>query len=411
MSLYLASRTNHLKKILTNFFALQKMPQADRWLVKELAQNKKFGSKDRKWYSEQFFLIIRNLYAIIYNEHFKDLGIENFKNEISNPQKFWNFVQNTKVESCLFHLETGFENLDSSNNEFIKNNIPLWLEPHLKDRYQNLNQDYENFDIFLQHLCHRPLLWIRINHANKTNEVLSNLKSNEYTFEQSDFPETFKIFGNKSILNLDSFKNGLFEIQDYASQCIGRAIEIHPNQNIWDACAGGGGKTLQIASLLNNSGTVFASDIRSFKLEELKNRANRAQFLNIQTFEWDAIQPFNNQKTNQNIKNFEGFDRVLVDAPCTSSGTWGRNPDAKYKIGLAEIEQSAHTQLSILNSVCSSVKHGGKLIYATCSVFEQENESVVHLFLNNHSNFKLCSMSIVGNQNSDTMFVAVMENL
>ena len=199
-----------------------------------------------------------------------------------------------------------------------------------------------------------------------------------------------------------------FEIQDLASQHIGESIEVKGKQSVWDCCAGGGGKTMQIAAQLRNKGVIYASDIREFKLEEVKKRAKRAQFFNVRCLPWkgETLPPFQNE-----IQIKGGFDWVLVDAPCSSSGTWRRNPDAKYRIQCESISELNILQLQILSKASEAVVPGGRLVYSTCSWICEENEWLVESFLKAYPQFKLLQQNLLGSpkENADTMFRAVME--
>jgi 16S rRNA (cytosine967-C5)-methyltransferase len=179
---------------------------------------------------------------------------------------------------------------------------------------------------------------------------------------------------------------------------------------VWDACAGGGGKTLHIASHLMGKGAVYASDVRGYKLDEVKMRARRANISNIRTLVWNgkSLPAFPKE-----IASREGFHRVLVDAPCSSSGTWRRNPDGKYRITPLEIEELSALQFSILSCASRAVKKDGLLIYATCSFFCDENEAVVGKFIESAPEFELVSSQINGSpmHDSDTTFTAVMKRL
>ncbi len=184
-----------------------------------------------------------------------------------------------------------------------------------------------------------------------------------------------------NLYSLETFRGGLFEVQDLASQMIGLSCAPRPGERWWDACAGAGGKSLQLASIMEGKGTVVASDIREYKLDDLRKRARRADLHNIRCEAWDGS-PLKKSKQGS-------FDGVLVDAPCSCSGTWRRNPDARWTGSASEIPEMAMLQLKILSAAASGVRKGGVLVYATCSLFVPENEAVVDKFMESCPEFRL----------------------
>ena len=186
--------------------------------------------------------------------------------------------------------------------------------------------------------------------------------------------------GRASFPSLASYREGLFEVQDLDSQAIGHVCAPTPGQRWWDACAGGGGKSLHLARLMSGKGTVVASDIRDYKLVDVRKRAVRADLHNIVCRPWDG-RPLDPRKA--------AYDGVLIDAPCTCSGTWRRNPDARWRTTRADIDELPRSQAAILDAACNAVKPGGVLVYATCSVFTRENRDVVAGFLARHADFRL----------------------
>lgn len=396
-----AYRKFHLQNLIEKIFALPQMPQLDRFISLEFSKNKKYGSQDRKWYSEKLFSIFRRLYLILYQSKYKSTSQEVFTKEIHDEATFWSAVKTIPFEK-LYALS---ENRHS-NESLLTCSIPLWLEPYLKRRFTTESELNSFLDIQNQ----RPLLWIRLNHSDKYNEVIEDLKVNDFVVNNSSNPNTLSISGTKSVYLLDSFQKGFFEIQDYASQKIGYALNAKPGDYIWDACAGGGGKTMQIASILNNKGVVYATDIREYKLEEVKRRAKKAQFFNVRTMVWNGKEL---PAFPKEVQNKKGFNCVLIDAPCSASGTWRRHPDAKYKTDSKSINELTDLQFSLLSAASPATKIGGKLVYGTCSVFVEENEDIINKFLGQNTNFKLVRMSMLGAplENADSMFVAVLEKI
>lgn len=176
-----------------------------------------------------------------------------------------------------------------------------------------------------------------------------------------------------------SFKQGLFEVQDEGSQLISFLVEPRRGEMVADFCAGAGGKTLHLGALMANAGTLYAFDVVPKRLAQLKLRAKRAGLDNVRVI---AI---SNERDTRVQRLYGKMDRVLVDAPCSGTGTLRRNPDIKWR----EIDLVAlvDEQKRILASAAKLVKPGGRLVYATCSILTAENEKVVADFLQTHTNF------------------------
>lgn len=186
-------------------------------------------------------------------------------------------------------------------------------------------------------------------------------------------PEALRLRERKSLFTTAAFKEGLFELQDAASQRIAPFLEVEPGMRVVDACAGAGGKTLHLAALMRNKGRIIALDIHKWKLEELRRRARRngAGIVEARLVE-DA----------KSIKRLSlGADRVLLDVPCSGLGVLRRNPDTKWKLSAEELERLRVVQRDILRSHSRMVKPGGKLVYATCSILPAENERQIGAFL------------------------------
>ncbi len=177
--------------------------------------------------------------------------------------------------------------------------------------------------------------------------------------------------------SLASFRAGLFEIQDEGSQLLGMLVDAPPTKVV-DACAGAGGKTLQLAAQMKNRGELFALDIETRRLEDLKDRARRDGVHNVRVKEIPKEGP----EVAAALKFLEGkADRVLVDAPCTGTGTFRRKPDARWRLTEPEIAEHAQRQGRLLDAFAMMVKPGGRMIYGTCSILREENEDVIEAFL------------------------------
>jgi len=179
------------------------------------------------------------------------------------------------------------------------------------------------------------------------------------------------------------FKDGLVEVQDEGSQLVALLADARPGQAVLDLCAGAGGKTLAMAATMQNKGRLVACDTHSGRSERATQRLRRAGVHNVTRRVIEA-------EGDKWLKRQAGsFDRVLVDAPCSGSGTWRRNPDAKWRLSEENLTNLTALQGRILDQAAALVKPGGHLIYATCSLLPEENDRQVDAFLARHADFTL----------------------
>lgn len=217
----------------------------------------------------------------------------------------------------------------------------------------------------------RSPLWLRLQTAHPES-VYDEFRNRGWTWRTSlILPEAVEVLSDADVTSTDAFKHGRFEVQDLGSQLLLAAVEPLKNQRWLDACAGAGGKTLQLARLLGPGGSVVAHDIRPAALEELAERARRAALTNV------SISP----------RPAGVYDGVLVDAPCSGTGTWRRSPHLKWCTSSETIREAAELQKNVLAQFSAHVAPGGVLVYATCSLCRQENEGVVESFLAGHREF------------------------
>lgn len=230
----------------------------------------------------------------------------------------------------------------------------------------------------------RPPVWLRANPVEAVDELSQGFQEKEIAVElHPRVKGAMALRGARgNLYELAEFRAGRFELQDLASQGIGLACAPSPGERWWDVCAGGGGKSLHLGSLMQGKGMLLATDIREYKLEELRRRARRAGLHSLRAEPWDG--------TRIKRQWHDAFDGVLVDAPCSGSGTWRRNPDARWRVTPEDIAELAETQGRILDIAAPAVKPGGRLVYATCSALTQENADVVGAFLASHPGFALC---------------------
>jgi len=187
---------------------------------------------------------------------------------------------------------------------------------------------------------------------------------------------------------LPLMREGLYIIQDEASQLVTAMMDPKPGERILDACAGPGGKATHTSQKMENQGEIYALDVSKGKLDLIEEMCQRLEIKNVKTIKGDAAQSLP-------IPQGSKFDRILADVPCSGFGTIRRNPDLKWRRGVEDIKRLSKLQLSILKNLAVYVKEGGILIYSTCTVFHEENEDVVERFLGGNPEFQLDRMDHV----------------
>lgn len=241
--------------------------------------------------------------------------------------------------------------------------LPAWFQSHCPEAFAPPHLDA---------LLARAPIWVRLQ-ANDRSMVLDEFRRKGW--EPCDTPvspDAFALPPNAEVASTDAYRRGFVEIQDLGSQMVLAHVPLPTGQRWFDACAGAGGKTLQLAHVLGSAGRVDASDIRPAMLEELRERATRARLTNVRT-----------------VRAADGlYDGVLVDAPCSGTGTWRRLPHMKWHTQPDMIPRFAAQQLEILTANAAHVRPGGLLVYATCSLSHVENRDVASAFLDAHPDFR-----------------------
>ncbi len=194
-------------------------------------------------------------------------------------------------------------------------------------------------------------------------------------------PDALVLRKKGNIFKLESFRKGLFEVQDPSSQAVAPFLQAEPGMRVVDACAGQGGKTLHLSALMQNKGQIIAMDDVEWKLQELIKRASRSGASNIRTVVVSG---------SKSYKRMRGTaDRVLLDVPCTGLGSLRKNPDIKWTFSLETLNRLKDLQREILEKYSPLAKVGGKMVYATCSILPSEGEEQIEWFLKDHENWSL----------------------
>lgn len=273
---------------------------------------------------------------------------------------------------------------DAKNLDTAPQAVLLNLAEWQYDRFNN--QFGEQTESELKALNQTASLDVRVNIAQTTvddaKKALSKLGLESSAMALS--PIGLRLEPTTQLTQSPSYRYGAVEIQDEAAQVASLLAGAKPKMSVVDYCAGGGGKTLALAAQMENKGQVYALDIDLARLRAIKPRIDRAKLHNIQTHK------LGNEKTNQLMYELaDNIDITFVDAPCSGTGTWRRAPDARFNLTEDTLNQIVQRQSQILESAAKLVKQGGRLIYATCSLFTEENEAQVTKFLENNPEFEL----------------------
>lgn len=441
----------HAVRLWQQYLSGTQLPPLDNWLAQALKKHRQFGKRDRYWYSEILFAAVRFGYFALFLEDvgkhsaafadatkFESLLVsfaERYRQpedvlaawKTFPPEKFFHLIGKRyacenpgagwpiecqlkdalrqRYDQVFDAFQQSLAHTEDLRVHLLWQGIPLNFTEALTIRQATSHWSTNEVHTFLQRQAVRPPLWIRLNYSERKAEVLAELLSHQANV--SEYQGTLKVQCARSLFEFEAYQHGLFEIQDYASQQIGACVAAKPGECVWDCCAGEGGKTLQIAARMKNRGVIYASDIRAYKLKELRRRVSRAQFDNVRTVAWDGktLPLFPLEITKR-----AGFDWVLVDASCTSTGTWRRNPDAKFRVTPPFVEELTRLQTQLLGNAARAVRCGGHLVYSTCSWLVAEDEAIVAQFLATHPNFQLIKQQLYGNpfDDADAMFSAVL---
>jgi len=268
----------------------------------------------------------------------------------------------------------------------LRSNLPQWLFDKLVARYG------EDETLLMAQALNTPApLDLRVNALKATREeIIEALAQAPILCEPTPYALLgLRVLKKPTVQNLPLFKDGSIEVQDEGSQLLAQVLGAKRGEMVVDFCAGAGGKTLALGASMRNTGRLYAFDVSEKRLSKLKPRLARSGLSNVHPV---LIAHENDSK----VKRLAGkIDRVLVDSPCSGLGTLRRNPDVKWRQSPESIVELNAKQISILSGAARLVKPGGRLVYATCSLLDEENEGIVTQFLSSHEDFTLLPMSEV----------------
>ena len=345
---------------------------ADKVIEKVLRYDKRWGARDRAFIAETTYDIVRwkRLYSEIAEVH----------EPYSRPHLFrlfavWCVLRGVKIPDWKQLEGTPERRIKGRFDELSKirkfrESVPDWM-----DELGEKSLGNELWTKEIAALNQQADVILRTNTLKIARPQLKTFLAKESIETEilEGYPDALRLKERKNVFTTGAFKDGLFEVQDASSQLVAPYLEVEPGQRVIDACAGAGGKTLHLASMMQNKGQLIALDIYESKLKKLKVRARRNGVHNVETRVIDS---------NKVIKKLHNSaDRVLLDAPCSGLGVIRRNPDSKWKLEPEFIDRIMGVQQDILQNYSKMVKKGGQMVYATCSILPQENSDQVKKFL------------------------------
>ena len=311
--------------------------------------------------------------------------------------------------------------VDPAQPRDVRLNVPAWLDPLLVEQFG------DGIDDELAALAGEATVDLRVNTLKASREeAIAALAEDGIVAEPTPYsPIGLRLEGRTPLGACRAFREGLVEPQDEGSQLVALLTDARPGGSVLDLCAGAGGKTLALAAAMGDQGRVLACDTAEGRLRRGRPRRERAGVTIVdERVLASAADPWI-------AANGQGFDRVLVDAPCSGSGAWRRNPETKWRLTEPGLKELIETQSDLLNTAALLVSPRGRILYATCSVLPSENECVVEAFLARNAGFRLVPLTdlwpvVIGGacpagsaylmltpfrHGTDGFFVAVMEQM
>ncbi len=359
---------------------------ADTTLSRYFKDHPRLGSRERGAVAEGIYAVLRN------KSFFTDFA-EAGSSPTMRRLTIMGLAEAMGVDSLggLTDDETAFLNRINEIDRTLmpvqmRSNLPKWLFDKFVAQYG------QEETLALSHALNQPApLDLRVNSIKTTREeAMTRLLEAPVAAVPTPFaPLGLRVLKKPALQNLPIFQEGGIEVQDEGSQILSQIVGAKRGEMVVDFCAGAGGKTLALGALMRNTGRLYAFDVSEKRLAKLKPRMARSGLSNVHPVQIA-------HERDAKVKRLAGkIDRVLVDAPCSGMGTLRRNPDVKWRQKEDAILEMQEKQIGILDGAARLLKGGGRLVYATCSLLEEENQRVAENFLATHPEFDLVPMSTV----------------
>jgi len=353
---------------------------ADAVLSRFFRNHREAGRQDRALIAETVYAVLRRwrlLHAIVPEAGSRQLVLAAWISQLgAGPGDLQGMLRQGEIEWAA-----GVESRARAEQPFeVQCDLPDWLIAALRRRWDDAS--------LLGHaraLQQPASLDLRVNLLKRSREeALAMLAADGIQGTPTPYsPAGIRVQGNPAINRHALFLSGDIEVQDEGSQLLAWLVEPRRGEMIVDLCAGAGGKTLAMGALMRSTGRLYALDVSARRLEKLRPRLARSGLQNVHPQRIES-------ERDTRVKRLAGkIDRVLVDAPCSGLGTLRRNPDLKLRQTPQSVAEMRIKQAAILDAAATLPKQGGRLVYATCSLLQEENEEVVASFLERHRQFSL----------------------
>ncbi len=366
---------------------------ADRAIERLFRENRLSNNNMRGTIAIVFYDMVRNARLL------QEIGEDNFDRIILS----WRILRgmNHGIDKNIV-VAISESIIEASKVRAIRLSVPDWLDAY---GYNELGAAWEKIALSM---LESPPISLRVNLRSCSRKQLFNeLHHQGYEPQLTEHNQCgIVVNSSKSLFVKYAFLAGFYEMQDIASQEVGIFCNVQPGMRVIDACAGAGGKTLHLADIMQNRGKIIALDIRKSALQQLRERASRAHIDIIETRIIDSTKV---------VKRLEKkADVVLLDAPCSGSGVFRRNPDAKWRLKLQDIKEFCDKQSEILEHYSRMTALNGHLIYSVCSIFPAEGEKQIANFLSRHNDeFRLIAEQrlLTHTSNNDGFYMAKLQRL
>jgi 16S rRNA (cytosine967-C5)-methyltransferase len=357
---------------------------ADQIVRQYFSRRRYAGSKDRRSVRETTYLVLRNRgviavllgqgdiplagrSAVIVTTILKQDGETDNLPELFSGEKYCAEALSDEELALIEQVKAGFA---GELPDWANNNYPEWMDESLKRRFG------ENLEEAMASFSERATLDLRVNSLRGSLEDASALLP--YATQTPFATNGLRIEEDNNIQSAPVYRDGLVDIQDEGSQLAVLVCAPQPGMTVLDYCAGAGGKALAMSAMMQNEGSIFAHDSAPARLERIAPRAKRLNCTNINII-------------NKLERILKDMDRVVLDVPCSGTGTWRRNPELRWRLTQDRLDDYIKIQREILADGATRVAVGGQLVYITCSVLPQEDEDQITAFLAEHEEFSLVS--------------------
>lgn len=360
----ISARYKAVLELLEEIFKDEK--PADNIINEYMRARKYIGSKDRKFISDTVWDIIRSRRKLefdIRSSKPRNILICYLKNEnldeIFEDSKYGLGILSKTEKEALANINEEVYPID------VEVETPKWIFDKVKD------------ERLLRSLNTKAPADFRINSKSRDN-IIDNMNKEGFNVKETPYsPIGIRSDDRINLINCIAYQEGQIDVQDEASQIASILCDVKDNQKIIDYCAGAGGKTLTMAYLLGGKGKIEAHDIDWHRLEQIKPRMERLGIQNI-VIKREVVD--------------NDYDVFIIDAPCSGTGTWRRSPDAKYRLTPQRLSELNKTQYDILKTAYNHTKKGGKIVYITCSILNDENENIILKFLDEYKGVNMLNI-------------------